>query len=224
MDPGLLVPEAPAAVAPLTAPRRAPPAVRRPPPAAEIPDIHGWPAERVQGLQQAAAKALGVAVVFRDPDFRVRAGMDRVQTGWRLVRKHWFRADEYAPVYEKRERILTIRPPEMVVIPAGRFLMGSPEGEAGRLAPREHRPALSSAERGRMGICLPGRDPHPLPFRRVAHHRPGELRRQSSLWQWPQGAVSQGDGRGREPPAQSMGALRDARQRPGVVRGFVRTL
>jgi len=33
----------------------------------EVPDIHGWSADRVQALQRDAARSLGLAVVFRDP-------------------------------------------------------------------------------------------------------------------------------------------------------------
>jgi len=109
-----------------------------PPVVPELPDIHGWLAAKVQALQQAAAKALGRPVIFRDPGFRAR-GLEKVEKGQRLVRKRWFGPDEYAPVYEERETTVTVTPPEMVIIPAGRFLMGSPEGEAqrqGREGPR----------------------------------------------------------------------------------------
>lgn len=97
----------------------------------EDPDIHGWPADKVQDLQEAAAEAIGRPVIFRDPAFGVRA-VETVQTGQRRVRKRWFGPYEYEPVYEEREAIVTIAPPEMVIIPAGRFLMGLPNGEAER--------------------------------------------------------------------------------------------
>lgn len=57
------------------------------------PHIHGWPAAKVQALQQDTAQALGCPVVFCD---RLKSGGEG---------------------------------PDMVVIPAGRFLMGSPEGK-----------------------------------------------------------------------------------------------
>ena len=93
-----------------------------------IPDIHGWPADKVQALQQAAAATLGRPVVFRDPETRARA-VEKVKVGERLVRSPLFRPKEYEPIYEQREITVTVAPPEMVVIPAGSFIMGSPESE-----------------------------------------------------------------------------------------------
>lgn len=61
-----------------------------------VQSIHGWPAEKVQALQQQTAAALGKPVMFRDP---LKSGGEG---------------------------------PEMVVIPAGKFLMGSLENEIGR--------------------------------------------------------------------------------------------
>jgi len=69
-----------------------PPSVVMPP----VQDIHGWPAEKVQALQQQAAQVLGLPVEFRDT---LKDGSEG---------------------------------PVMVVIPPGRFLMGSPEDELGR--------------------------------------------------------------------------------------------
>jgi formylglycine-generating enzyme required for sulfatase activity len=61
-----------------------------------VDNIHGWPADQVQALQQRTAQALGKPVVFRDT---LKSGGEG---------------------------------PDMVVIPAGAFLMGSPEREPGR--------------------------------------------------------------------------------------------
>jgi formylglycine-generating enzyme required for sulfatase activity len=91
-----------------------------------VPDIHGRSTAQVQALQQAAAQALGRPVVFRDPSFTVH-WVEKVETG---RRKRWFGPDE--PIIEEREVTKTIAPPEMVIIPAGRFLMGSPDSEAKR--------------------------------------------------------------------------------------------
>ena len=89
-------------------------APRRDGAAAEPPDIHGWPAEWVQALQQAAAKALGVPVVFRD----------RLSPPVELSRNFIFGLLGSMKSIDQG--------PEMVIIPAGRFLMGSPAGEACR--------------------------------------------------------------------------------------------
>ena len=91
-----------------------------------VPDIHGGPASEVQALQNLAAETLGRPVVFRDPPFSSRL-VEQVETG---RRKWWFGTDKV--IYEDREVIRTIAPPEMIIIPAGRFLMGSPDTEAGR--------------------------------------------------------------------------------------------
>ena len=98
-----------------------------------IPNIHGWPADKVQALQQAAAAALGRTVVFRDPETRVRA-VEKVKSGERLVRRHLFGPNEYEPIYQEREITVTVTvtPPDMVIIPVGSFLMGSSDGEKGR--------------------------------------------------------------------------------------------
>jgi formylglycine-generating enzyme required for sulfatase activity len=96
-----------------------------------IPDIHGWPADKVQALQQAAAAALGRPVVFRDPETRV-PGVEKIKIGERLARWHLFSPNEYEPIYKEREITVTVAPPEMVIIPAGSFLMGSPKGEKER--------------------------------------------------------------------------------------------
>lgn len=61
-----------------------------------LENIHGWPAAKVQALQQATAQALGCPVIFRD----------RLKSGG--------------------------MGPEMLIIPAGEFLMGSPVDEAER--------------------------------------------------------------------------------------------
>lgn len=77
-----------------------PPAAHRgnfsPPALPPVENIHGWPAAKVQALQQQTAAALGRPVVFRD----------RLKSGG--------------------------KGPEMAVIPAGRFAMGSPDSEPGR--------------------------------------------------------------------------------------------
>jgi len=78
----------------------------------EVPDIHGWPAAKVLALQKTAADALGLSVVFRDP-FISPVELSRSF----LVRIVWTVVDHG---------------PEMVVIPAGRFLMGSPDKEVQR--------------------------------------------------------------------------------------------
>ena len=104
------------------------------PPLAALPkieNIHGWPTAKVQALQQATAEALGRTAVFRDREFSVRI-VEKIQTGQRLVRKRWFNPDEYDPIYVDREATATVAPPDMVIIPAGRFLMGSSDREAGR--------------------------------------------------------------------------------------------
>ena len=73
-----------------TAPKiEAPTVVALPP----VDNIHGWPAEKVQALQQRTAQALGKPVIFRDTLKSGGVG------------------------------------PDMAVIPAGAFLMGSPEYE-----------------------------------------------------------------------------------------------
>ncbi|AUB80512.1 formylglycine-generating enzyme family protein [Candidatus Thiodictyon syntrophicum] len=92
------------------------PATRRESPATapEVPDIHGWSADRVQALQRDAARSLGLAVVFRDPlqtPVKVKAGGLPGLLGKGEIISHG---------------------PEMVVVPAGSYLMGSPEGEEGR--------------------------------------------------------------------------------------------
>jgi formylglycine-generating enzyme required for sulfatase activity len=92
----------------------------------QVPDIHGWPADKIQALQKAAAQALGRPAIFRDAEFQVRR-KERVKTG---ERKRWFADPE--PIYEEREVVKANNPPEMVVIPAGSFLMGSREGEPER--------------------------------------------------------------------------------------------
>ena len=82
--------------------------------APEVPDIHGWSADRVQALQRDAARSLGLPVVFSDPlqtPVKVKAGGLSGLLGKGVTISHG---------------------PEMVVIPAGSYLMGSPEGEEGR--------------------------------------------------------------------------------------------
>ena len=74
----------------------APPQQPKPEPVPAVPYIHGWPSDKVQGLQQQAALALGKPVVFSD---RLSLGCEG---------------------------------PEMVVIPAGSFIMGSPTNELER--------------------------------------------------------------------------------------------
>lgn len=96
-----------------------------------IPDIHGWPADQVQILQQGTAKALGRPVVFRDPEVRVR-GIEKVEIGKRRINNGWFGRKDYELIFEEREITVSLTPPEMIIIPAGTFVMGSPEGEEGR--------------------------------------------------------------------------------------------
>jgi formylglycine-generating enzyme required for sulfatase activity/uncharacterized protein (DUF433 family) len=86
-----------------------------PPVAPELPDIHGWPAAKVQELQRSVAQALGRPVVFRDP----------LNSPVKLPRSF------FAGVLGKAAMVID-QGPEMVIIPAGRFLMGSPAGEAQR--------------------------------------------------------------------------------------------
>ncbi len=114
-----------------SSPRPAPVGAELPAAPPDVPDIHGWPAHQVQALQKAAAEALGRPVVFRDSEFSI-SGVEKVKVAQQLVRKRWLGPDEYAPIYENREIALTVTPPEMIIIPAGRFLMGWPEREAGR--------------------------------------------------------------------------------------------
>ncbi|WP_295443859.1 formylglycine-generating enzyme family protein [uncultured Thiodictyon sp.] len=135
----------------------------------EPPNIHGWPAHQVQALQQAAAAALGRPPVFRDPEFSV-SGVEKVQTGQRR-RKRWLRPDQIEPIYEGREVTLTVVPPELTIIPAGRFIMGSPEDEVERAGDEgpQHEVTLSRPFAiGRYAVtfddydafcCATGRDP-----------------------------------------------------------------
>jgi len=79
--------------------RKPPPRQETPQPGPQLPpveNIHGWPADKVQDLQQRTAAALGKPVVFRDSMKSGGLGL------------------------------------EMVVIPAGTFLMGSPSNESER--------------------------------------------------------------------------------------------
>jgi len=94
--------------------------VETPPAAAGIPDIHCWPAAKVQDLQRAAARALGLPVAFQDP----------LRTPVKL------KADGLSGLLGKGKTIS--QGPEMVVIPAGSFLMGSPAGEEGRSEREDH--------------------------------------------------------------------------------------
>ncbi|NCC94855.1 MAG: hypothetical protein EOM10_16585, partial [Opitutae bacterium] len=105
-----------------------------PPPPTPLgaPDVHGWPADRVQALQRYAAKSLGFPVFFRDPDFRERL-RQRIKTG---KQRRWFRSPE--PIYEEMEVVTSVAPPQMVVIPAGSFLMGADEENWHRERP-QHR-------------------------------------------------------------------------------------
>lgn len=71
----------------------------------ELPNIHGWPTREVQALQKSAAEAVGRPVIFRDAfDTRVRVG---------------------GPLSRIFNPTFIDYGPEMVIIPAGRFLMGS---------------------------------------------------------------------------------------------------
>ena len=94
---------------------------------AGVPDIHGWPAAKVQELQRAAARALGRPVVFQDP----------LRTPVKV------KADGLSGLLGKGKTIS--QGPEMVVIPAGSFLMGSPEGEEGRTSDQgpQHRVSIA---------------------------------------------------------------------------------
>ncbi|WP_295612289.1 SUMF1/EgtB/PvdO family nonheme iron enzyme, partial [uncultured Lamprocystis sp.] len=79
-------------------------------------DLHGWPADQVQALQKAAAQSLGRSVVFRDP-FSAPVAQPQ-EAGLQALFK------PPAPA-------VAATVPEMVIIPAGRFLMGSPTNESG---------------------------------------------------------------------------------------------
>ena len=86
------------------------------------------------------------------------------------------------------------------------------------------RPDLSAADRGGMGIRLPGRHDHRVPLRRRRHERPGQLRRQLHLRRRPARSVPREDDSSRQLRAQPLGPPRYARQRPGMVPGLVRRL
>ncbi|WP_295393236.1 SUMF1/EgtB/PvdO family nonheme iron enzyme [uncultured Thiodictyon sp.] len=79
-----------------------------------LPDIHGWSSGKVQALQRAAAEALGLDVIFRDP----------LREPVRIPH-----ADGLLTRFMERGATVVAEGPEMVVIPAGSFLMGASEGE-----------------------------------------------------------------------------------------------
>jgi formylglycine-generating enzyme required for sulfatase activity len=89
----------------------------------DIPDIHGRSAAEVQAIQQAAAQRLGRSVVFRDAGIQVCVKEQGKS-------KCWFSDPER--IYPERKLVKTVAPPELVVIPAGRFLMGSQPDEPER--------------------------------------------------------------------------------------------
>jgi formylglycine-generating enzyme required for sulfatase activity len=69
-------------------------------------------------------------VCFQDPSHRISAVLE-VNRRSVLVRKGgWFRNDEYEEVVDRQEVSVMLHPPEMVIIPGGSFLMGSPDAEA----------------------------------------------------------------------------------------------
>ena len=112
---------------------------------AGIPDIHGWPAAKVQELQRAAARALGRPVAFQDP-LRTPVNL----TGGGLLAR-----------FMGTEKTIS-QGPEMVIIPAGSFLMGSPEGEERRFGD-----TLSTDQANYVGIHTYG------------NGRTGDFRRQT---------------------------------------------
>lgn len=85
--------------------------------------IHGWNATRVQALQNDVATALKQKVSFNDPIFSV-AIKQKVEKGGLLHGLLKLKED-------CMELQLPISPPKLVLIPPGRFLMGSPKAEPG---------------------------------------------------------------------------------------------
>ena len=73
-----------------------------------------------------------------------------------------------------------------------------------QMAQRQDRPLLPAADRGRVGICLPGRHENGLLFRR----RPGQAGRVCLVLRQQRGQIPQG----RHQEAQSLGLARHARQ------------
>jgi uncharacterized protein with von Willebrand factor type A (vWA) domain len=90
-------------------------------------------------------------------------------------------------------------------------------------APQQgHRPVVSAAERGRMGIRGACRDKHAVPLRRDNHARVGQLRWRPSLRSGTARHLPRADNtRRRAGLSQRIRAVRHARQRVGVGPGHV---
>ena len=78
------------------------------------PDIHGWPADKVQELQRAAARTLGLPVVFCDT---LGSPITLPKPQGVLAR------------LKRKVPTVVTDGPEMVIIPAGSFMMISPYDE-----------------------------------------------------------------------------------------------
>ena len=83
------------------------------------------------------------------------------------------------------------------------------------------RARLPAAERGGVGVRLPGRHGDAVPFRPTYHHGPGQLRWQLHLQRLRQGRIPRADRAGGLFPAQRLRAVRHARQRLGMVSGHL---
>ena len=86
---------------------------------------------------------------------------------------------------------------------------------------RTHGQTLWPAERGPVGIRLPGGHHHAVPLRRHAHGGAGQLRRHFYAYgrTAPKGMYRKQTTDGGQLPRQCLGPARHARQRVGVVRG-----
>ena len=93
------------------------------------------------------------------------------------------------------------------------------ERKAGRLT---RSLGLWSADRSPVGIRLPGRYDDRFQLRRQAGRPRCELRWNQSFWRCPTGPIPQGDDACRTLPRERLGRARHARQRLGVVPGWLR--
>ena len=78
--------------------------------------------------------------------------------------------------------------------------------------------SLPPAQRGRVGIRLPGRHHHTVLRRRDPYHRPGELRRRAHLPGRAEGSLSPRDDGCWQLSPERLWVVRYARQRLGMVR------